>query len=226
LTATTIKNFSDRTWLEKLVLSKTFWLIFTLMGFTYPIVKTVYRELPPELPRYHIVPNFELTSNHGQPFGSKNLNGKVYMATFAFTSCPTTCPALMEKMQLVQKRVRGLGQKIAIVTYTVDPETDTPQLLKKHADKVQANPYIWTFLTGEKQQLKDLLIDGYKVPMGEEEEIQGVVDGDAVSLMDIAHSNKIVLVDDKSAVRGYYSTDKAGINKLMIDVGLLVNRKN
>ena len=187
---------------EKLVRSKLFWIFSMLLLFAYPIVRSIYRELPPPLPVYYRVPPFEFINEFNQPFGSKDLNGKIYLASFAFTSCPTICPGLMEKMQVIQKRVRGLGTKIALVTFTVDPENDTPAVLHKYARGFRANPHVWNFVTGTRQQLHSLLVEGYKVPMGEYEEIRGKVDNEDVSLMDIAHTGKILLVDTIGNVRG------------------------
>ena len=183
------------------------------------------RELPPPKAAIGQVPDFSLTNQFGKAFGSGNLKGRAYLANFAFTTCPTTCEALMQNLQKVQKRIRGLGQKVAIVTFSVDPEHDRPAVLFKHAMKYKANPHIWSFLTGEKGEIQKLLIDGFKVPMGQREEFVGKVDGEDISLFDIAHTTKLVLVDGKGAIRGYYSTDKDGINNLMIDLGLLVNRE-
>ncbi|WP_127715054.1 SCO family protein [Halobacteriovorax sp. HLS] len=211
------------TLIEKLVLSKLFWFLLSAFLFSYPIIKSVNRTLPPPLPKMYKVPEYSLTNSFNKPFGSKDLKGRLYIAGFMFTSCPTTCPALMEKMDLIQKRVRGLGQKIAIVTFSVDPEVDTPQVLHKYARKRKANPFVWTFLTGRKEDLRSVIIDGFKVPMGEREPMVGNLNGEEVTLMDIAHSEKFVLVDWNGYVREYYSTDKNGINKMMIDVGLLVN---
>lgn len=216
-----IRNYSP---IHRLVRSKVFWILSMLLLFTYPIVRSVYRELPPDLPVYFRVPPFELTNEFGKPFGSKNLNGKVYMASFAFTSCPSICPALMEKMQLIQKRIRGLGTKAALVTFSVDPENDTPKILYKYARNLRSNPYVWSFITGPREKMRKLLVEGYKVPMGEAEPMTGKVDGEEVTMMDIAHSGKIVLVDKNGDVRGFYSTDDDGINKLMIDVGILINK--
>jgi protein SCO1/2 len=209
--------------LEKLVASKLFWFLFIGLAFGYPIVKSMNRELPPPLPKLYKVPEYTLINSFNKPFGSKDLAGKLYIAGFAFTSCPTTCPALMEKMDSIQKRVRGLGTNIALVTYTVDPEYDTPEVLFKFARKRHANPYVWSFLTGTEEQLKKTIIDGFKVPMGKREPMTGNVDGEEVSLIDIAHSEKFVLVDWNGYVRKYYETDKNSINQMMIDVGLLAN---
>ena len=202
---------------------KSFWFISWAVLFTYPIYRTLTRELPPPLPVLYQVPEFSFTNEFNKKFGTKDLIGKYYIANFMFTSCPTTCPALMEKMDIIQNRIRGLGTKAAIVTFTVDPKTDTPETLYKYARKRKTNPYIWNFLTGTETDLRKIIIEGFKVPMGNKEAIERKVNTETVTLMDIAHSEKVVLVDDKGQIRGYYSTDKENMNHLMIDLGLLVN---
>jgi len=200
---------------EKLVRSKFFWVMFLLAGFTFPIYKSLNRTLPPELPVLAQVPEFELISENGQRFGSKNLAGKVYLANFVFTRCPTACPKMLSELQKVQKRVRSTGHKVAIVSFTVDPENDNEKVLFDLARKYDANPFTWTFLTGEnKDEMFKLYKDGFKVG----------VEQNPKDMFDIAHSEKIVLVDESNRVRGYYSFDEHSINKLMIDVGLLINR--
>lgn len=210
---------------EKLASSKLFWFLFIAFSFSVPIIKSVNRELPKDLPVLKKLPEFKLLNSFGKPFGSKELKGRVYIANFIFTSCPSTCLRLTKEMEKVQKRVRGLGQKVALVSFSVDPEYDTPKVLYKYAREKRANPYIWTFLTGEKKQMRNLLIDGFSVPMGEKEEVQGVVGDKKVSMLDIAHTEKFALVDQDGSIRGYYDSTKDDINHMMIDVGLLVNRK-
>ena len=215
--------FREDNWFQKLMRMKSFWIIFWLFSFSYPVYRSLHRTLPPPLPVYYQVPEFSLTNEFNKSFGSKNLKGKFYIANFMFTSCPSTCPALMEKMDLIQKRIRGVGSVVAIVTFTVDPKTDTPETLFKFARKRHSNPFIWNFLTGSESDLKKIVIEGFKVPMGNKEAIVKKVEDKNVTLMDIAHSEKVVLVDDKGRVRGYYTTDKVEMDRLMIDVGLLVN---
>jgi protein SCO1/2 len=209
--------------LQKLIRKKSFWLLFWVIMFSYPIYRSINRTLPPPLPVYYTVPEFTLTNEFGKPFGSKDLKGKFYIVNFMFTSCPTTCPALMAKMDLVQKRIRGLGTKAAIVSFTVDPKTDTPEVLYKYARKRHSNPFIWTYLTGPKPELEKVIIDGFKVPMGEKAEVQKQVGNEVVSLYDIVHSEKLVLVDHLGQIRGYYGTEKVEMDRMMIDLGLLVN---
>ncbi len=200
---------------EKLVRSKLFWVAFIIFGFSYPIYRSLNRTLPPELPVISVVPDFELISENGQRFGSKDLKGRVYLANFVFARCPTICPKMLGELEKIQKRVRGTGKKVAIVTFTVDPENDNETVLFNLARKHRANPFTWTFLTGsDKEAMFKLYRDGFKVG----------VQQDPKNMFDIAHSEKIVLVDGDNRVRGYYSFQTNDVNKLMIDVGLLINR--
>ncbi|MBC7713763.1 MAG: SCO family protein [Rhizobacter sp.] len=224
MTTTTVQGFyRNDHWYQTMFRKKSFWLIFWVLSFSYPVYRTLTRTLPPPLPIYYKVPEFSLTNEFGKPFGTKELEGRFYIANFMFTSCPTSCPALMEKMDLVQKRIRGLGTKAAIVTFTVDPEVDTPDVLFKYARKRHSNPFIWSYLTGSKAQLEKIVISGYKVPMGNKEPVEKQLAEGKITLFDIAHSEKLVLVDDKGQIRGYYGTERVEMDKMMVDLGLLVN---
>lgn len=213
-------------WVEKLVKSKLFWLIFVVANFSYPIYRSMNRELPAPLPKIAKVPTYTFTNEYKKPFGSNELKGRTYIANFIFTTCPSSCLRLSKEMEKIQKRVRGLGDKIALVSFTVDPETDTPDVLRRYSRVRMANPVIWKFLTGPKEDLKKVIVDGFNVKMGTKLPMKGLVDGEEVTLMDIAHSEKFVLVDGDGEIRGYYDADKTSIDQMMIDVGLLVNRMN
>ncbi len=213
----------DESWLQKVMRMKSFWIFAWIFLFSYPVYRSLHRILPPPLPVYYQVPEFSLTNEFKKPFGTKDLSGKYYIANFMFTSCSTTCPALMDQMDVIQKRIRGLGTKAAIVTFTVDPMTDTPEVLFKYARKRNTNPFIWNFLTGSKSDLEKIVINGFKVPMGNKESVAKKLNDKSISLFDIAHSEKVVLVDNFGRVRGYYGTDKIELDRLMIDLGLLVN---
>ena len=201
----------------KLVASKLFWVLAISFLFAYPVTKSVMRQLPADLPVYGQLPHFQFVSESGENFGTDNLKGKVYVANFMFTTCTTACPILLKKVQTVQHRMRGVLDRAAIVSFTVDPETDTPKVLFDKAREFKANPYVWKFVNGPMSDTKKLLVDGFKVPMGDKE-VAGTV-------MDVAHSNKLVLVDQQGQIRGYYSIEGNGINMMMIDMGLLINSK-
>lgn len=219
MTESTLKNISEReNFLARLLRRKVFWLFFCLFFFSYPLYRSINRELPPALPILSVLPEYELVDENNAVFHSNDFKGRFYIANFHFTNCPTICAKLMETMKVVQKRVRGMGQKIALLSFTVDPENDTPKVLFKKARSLKANPYIWKFLTGPKEELSKLLIEGFKVPMGDKNKAD-------ITIYDIAHSGRLVLVDNKGRIRGYYATDKDSLNTLMIDIGLLVNRE-
>lgn len=220
---TVLKHFRNRSLVERTVASKLFWIFALILLFAYPIYRSVNRELPPGPERLFQVPQFELVNDFGKPFGSADLEGKIYLANFIFTSCPSTCPAQTEAMQQVQKRVRGLGTSIALVSFTVDPRHDTPEVLYKYARQNQVNPHVWSFVTGTEEDLMALFVDGYKVPVGEKEYFDSPRKD--INLYDIAHSERIVLVDGEGYVRGFYAIDDISVDQLMIDVGLMVNRQ-
>ncbi len=203
--------------IAKLVASKLFWVLSVSFLFAYPVTKSMLRQLPADLPVYGTLPHFLFVAENGENFGTDTLKGKVYVASFMFTTCTTSCPLLLTKIQKVQHRMRGVLDRAAIVSFTVDPETDTPDVLFKKAREMKANPHVWRFVNGPMSDTKKLLVDGFKVPMGDKEI--------ANSVMDVAHSNKLVLVDQAGQIRGYYSIEGDGINHMMIDLGLLINQK-
>lgn len=205
---------------KRFVLSPWLWALCCFFLFGYPIVKSVSRKLPPPNPVLYKLPEYKMVNQYGHSFGSSELRGKHYIVNFFFSSCPTVCPELMEQMQAIQHRVRGLGTHVALVSITVDPQRDQPPKLFLESRKYRANPHIWFFLTGEKERLRELVSAGFKLPVSDARPY-----GDDGILYDIAHSQKLVLVDDQGGIRGFYSVDKPGVNQLMIDLGLLVNRR-
>ncbi len=202
----------------KVVSSKLFWILSISFLFSFPIYRSVIRELPNPLPVLGEVPEFSFIDENDKSFGSRDLKGKVYIANFMFTSCQTACPLLLKKVQKVQHRLRGVIDRAAIVSFTVDPKVDRPNVLYAKAREYKANPNVWRFLTSTEEEVKKLLVDGFKVPMGEKEL--------AGNVWDVAHSNKLVLVDQKGRIRGYYSIEDDSINHLMIDTGLVINQKS
>lgn len=205
----------EQNFAAKLVSSKLFWILAVSFLFAFPMLKSMQRQLPAKLPVFGVVPYFVFTDELGNSFGTGNLKGRVYVANFMFTSCQTMCPTLMKQVQTVQHRLRGVLDRAAIVSFTVDPETDNSEVLYSKARELNANPAVWKFLHAPMGETRKLLVEGFKVPMGDKEI--------AESVMDVAHSNKFVLVDQSGQIRGYYNSDKEGINRMMIDAGLIIN---
>ena len=109
------------------------------------------------LPKIAPAPEFELTSQDGAPVRLADFRGKVVAVTFIFTMCTSTCPVLTPMMSFVQDRLgRDFGEKIVFISITVDPERDTPQVLKDYAQAFGANPAGWFFLTGAPESLRNV----------------------------------------------------------------------
>lgn len=210
-------HFRSETFFQKLTQSKFFWVCALSLAFAFPIYRSVNRILPPPLPILSKLPEFKLTNEFNKSFGSQELSGRPYIASFFFTNCTTSCVKITTTMETIQKRIKGLGTAAALVSFTVDPQNDTPKVLSKFARSHNSNPYVWNFLTGNEKAIKDIVVGGFKLVMGE-----AAQDG-AVDTLDIAHSEKLVLVDGYGRVRSYYSIEKADVDRLMIDLGLLIN---
>ncbi len=183
------------------------WAFFagvTLLTAIRPLLR--FEPAPP--PKLGDVPAFTLVNQEGEPFGSADLAGRPYIASFFFTRCRSICPALVHSLQLLQARMEREGvEGVRIVTFSVDPEYDTPERLREYTAAVGADPERWVFLTGSRDAMKRLLVEGFKVPLGRPEEI-------APGLTDIAHTGKLVLVDGQGWIRGYYSTDGEGLDEI------------
>lgn len=189
------------------------WIILVLVMFAAPFAAALSRPTPEGPKVFGTLPSYELTNTRGQPFGSAELAGRVYVASFVFTTCPVQCPKLMERMNEVQKRIKNTSGAVHLVTITVDPETDTPEKLAAYGERFGVRPSRWHLLTGDYEVIEETVVKGFKLAMGK----------DADNLFQIFHSERFVLVDRQGRIRGYYEADDAGIDELMRDVGLVLN---
>jgi protein SCO1 len=215
----TLGYIRKETFIQRLVGRKTFWALVCSLLFIYPMYKSMNRTLPPELPVYGQVPSFTLTNDFGKLFGSNNLKGKIYFVTFANSTHLNSNPKLSKTLRVIQKRMRGVRNEASHITLTTNPAKDLPPVLNTTARKLQANPFYWNFLTGDK--VVELINNTFKPILIEQKKVTA-----ESSLDDIVNLNKIVLVDRIGQIRGVYSMDKHSINTLMINVGILINRKN
>jgi protein SCO1/2 len=161
------------------------------------------------LPVYWTLPAFALVDEDGRNITAAALAGHPWLADFIFTRCAGACPLMTARLVRLQKRLPA-GARIASIT--VDPEYDSPATLKQYARDVGAQPG-WIFLTGRRDELYRLAVDGFKleamaVPSGRPQGDDGP----------FLHSAKIVLVDGQNRVRGYYdSDDDASLARLLPD---------
>lgn len=109
------------------------------------------------LPKIKLAPEFTLTNQDGKRLAVKDLRGKVLAITFIYASCTDTCPLLTAKMVGLQNQLgAALGSQVKFVSITVDPERDTPEVLKRYAEVHKANPDGWAFLTGTTAEIRDV----------------------------------------------------------------------
>src|SRR5881397_2297136 len=116
---------------------------------------------------YGTVPEFVLVNQGGQNFGSAQLRGKIWIADFIYSTCPGPCPMISSRMSEMQKPLEKTD--VHLVSFTVDPEKDTPQMLREYASRLHARPGGWDFLTGPKSQIYDLTIHGFKLAVADHE---------------------------------------------------------
>ncbi len=164
---------------------------------------------------YFTIPEFKLMNQEGQPFGTEQLKGKLWVANFFFTTCPTICKELTQRMLQLQARFDEKKIDALLVSFTVDPKTDTPAVLKKYGQDYGAKPERWTMLTGEPALVRSTIVSGFKQPMGEKPDPK--VDDEGV-LMNIAHSVRLVVVDGERKVLGLYDANDQGLERLVRDL--------
>lgn len=163
------------------------------------------------LPVYSQIEGFSLVERSGQAKSLNDLRGKVWVGNFIYTSCPTVCPKLTARMAEVQRSVLDRESKLGrdalvrLVSFTVDPENDTPEVLARYAAEFDADSRIWLFLTGSIDEMSRAVIEGMKIPF----EKRG-----PSTAMEIMHGEKFVLVDDKGQIRGYFDADPSGLAAL------------
>jgi len=163
-----------------------------------------------ELPVLGEVTDFRLVDSSGEPIARADLLGQVWVANFIFTSCPSFCPRLSEQMASVQRRLDGVDG-IRLVSFSVDPGTDTPQVLREYGERWGALPGRWLFVTGERRSMYELVRDGFKLAV-EERSPEEAADGQGI----ILHSDRFALVDSRGRIRGYYTgTDDGSVAELV-----------
>jgi cytochrome oxidase Cu insertion factor (SCO1/SenC/PrrC family) len=156
----------------------------------------------PGLPVLFEAPSFSLTDENGKPFDSSQLNGKVWVADFIFTQCAGICPMMTENLARFQTATPG--SSVQMVSFSVDPEHDTPQVLKHYGQEVKADESRWHFLTAAHRAQIWEISKGMKLAVGPDTGNQ------------VMHSSHFLLVDGQGKVRGIYDADTADFMKKLI----------
>ncbi len=160
----------------------------------------IYRNVSSDsLPSYGAVPDFTLTERSGSPVSLSDLKNKVWVADFIFTRCAGQCPLMSQKLNQLQRKLKG----VQFVSFSVDPGTDTPKVLSDYAKLYSADPEKWFFLTGDKDILNHVAQGFHVVGLGDP----------------MFHSVSFALVDKMGQIRGYYdSNDNERMKSLRRDI--------
>ncbi len=170
-----------------------------------------------KLPTYGRVPDFTFTERSGKEMGLSDLKGKVWIADFIFTRCQGTCPLLTGQMAGLQGKLTQ--PDIKLVSFSVDPEHDTPKVLLEYASRYHAQENKWFFLTGKKSEIWNFATEGFSLGVAEPtpEDLKAGAEP-------VIHSNRIVLVDQAGSIRGYYDgSEPPVIEKLVKDASQLAS---
>jgi protein SCO1/2 len=161
---------------------------------------------------WHKVRPFKLKNQFGKEVGLEDWGGKIIIADFFFTSCPSICPKLTRNMKKLQTAFKKTDSLVRFVSFTVDPVRDTVQALKAYGDKFGIDHDSWFMLTGDRKELYDIALNEFKASIAS----NGNIDTGFI------HTDRFFLVDRDRVVRGWYNgLDSANLDKLIKDVVLL-----
>jgi protein SCO1/2 len=227
------------------------WIAFAALALAVPIAALYARSWlqPSRLPVLATLPDFALVDQKARPFTRQSLAGRVWVADFVFTHCPDACPLLTQRMKSIQDQLTPLeaARGIGLLSVSVDPERDTPEVMDRYAQAYGVRDQLWHFLTGPQAEVERAVVQGFKVAM-----VKAPVDPQAkapagvklpppqgepvappddatpeeihAAAFEILHGEKFVLVDAQGRIRGYYDVnDPKGFSQLLHDARLLAS---
>ncbi len=162
------------------------------------------------LPTLGQVGDFALVDQQARAVSAASLRGKVWVAAFFFTRCPTICPRITKRMRALQVATSDNKPPLSLISFSVDPDNDAPAVLLEYAKRYGADLQTWSFLTGDLSVVKRTVVDGFKLAL------DGKPDPNAEN-GGIIHGSHLVLVDKTLAIRGYYRTDDEDDMKRLVD---------
>ena len=156
----------------------------------------------------HSIPDFQFVSQDGDTVSARTMAGKIYVADFFFTTCPTICPKMKTQLKRVYDRFKG-NPNVMLLSHTIDPTHDSVAVLREFAQSLGVEGKQWLFVTGDKEKIYDIGQNSYMVSAAEDASAPGGV----------VHSGAFILVDTKKHIRGIYDgTTAEGVDKLMADM--------
>ncbi len=162
---------------------------------------------------YHQIPNFEFINQDFSKITQKDYEGKIYVADFFFTTCPTICPKMKTQMLRIYEKFKD-NPKVGILSHTIDPRHDTPAVLREFMNNLNIKSKMWQMVTGDKAKIYEIGQKSYMVSATDDPTQPG----------GIVHSGAFVLVDKNRHIRGIYDgTEPEKVDKLMKDMEVLLN---
>lgn len=201
--------------MKKFTASSFFWILGAVI-IVFAAVRAIKPASKGALPVLGQAGAFHLTERGGKTVRLEDLQGSVWIGDFIFTRCAGICPIMTGHMKRLQEKLKDPG--IRFVSFSVDPEYDTPQKLAEYADKAGADKDKWMFLTGDKKTIFDLSLQHFHLGVGDIPEAERPAPDQTVT-----HSSRFVLVDKKGKIRGYYEgSDPAKMDQLVRDARALL----
>ena len=210
-----------------IILTMTVFSAFVVSSFYYvnkpietlPIYSPsmVSKELVEEniqfIKKYHKIKDFSMKNQNGETITQEFYNDKIYVADFFFTTCPTICPIMTENMGYVQEKIKN-DSDILLLSFSVTPEIDSVEQLKKYALEKNVIDSKWNLVTGNKKDIYNLARTSYLVAK---------TNGDG-GKYDMIHTENFVLVDKEKRIRGFYDgTNSKEMDQLLNDIKILKN---
>ena len=161
--------------------------------------------------KYHKIAPFSFENQNGKTITQDDYEGKIYIADFFFTTCPTICPKMTANMGSIQEEILN-DSSVMLLSFSVTPKIDSVPQLKKYAIEKGVNDEKWNLLTGNKKEIYTMARKSYLVVKE---------DGDG-GPYDMIHTENFILVDPKKRIRGFYDgTDTLAMRELLIDLEIL-----
>ncbi len=191
-------------YMKKFLTTYGFFLFLGIMVANVALVAGFHRyrlAAPTQLPVLGSLTDFDLVNERGENFGLGNLAGKVWVADFIFTTCAGPCPLMSQRMAALQRTFQPQPQ-VRLVSFSVNPEYDTPEVLLAYGRQYGATPDRWTFLTGSPADIQDVAVNGFHLGSVEEP---------------VYHSTVFTLVDGQGRIRGYYDSNDDQVLESLVD---------
>ena len=204
-------------------------ITFVILIFgIWAVPKIVARYNKNELVKFEQVPSFNFENQYGKFISNEDYQNKVYVVEFFFTSCPTICPIMNENMVKIQNEYYG-NPSFGILSISIDPERDSPEVLKAYADQKGATLKNWNFLTGEKEEIYAFSNDGFKLYAGENKDAEGGFEHSGLfALIDkdgFIRSRTVMNGDTENPIKFYDGLDEKQIQWIKEDINILLNEK-